>query len=90
MMTLSQWEKRFETAVRSGYATNPGERAMVEIHAIYCKATGSNILLNKACSTCMYRLLADVGRIYFKDKEEMEKAPAAPAPKKTTPKKKKK
>ena len=70
---LSKYEKHLETAVRAGYArmTNPNDLRIIA--DIYIAATGSRERFTFSCATCNFRLLQDVGKIYFASKEAMEK-----------------
>lgn len=81
---LKEYEKHFETAIRSRYARYPGANGVKIIHSIFSEATKSNAKLNPSCSSCIFRLLVDCGTIYFKDKQEMEQMKKADVkPKKT-------
>ena len=70
--TLSKYEEQFRTAVRSRWARFPGTFAMHEIHNIKTQITGHASRLNTSCSTCVLRLLTEMGNIYFADKAERE------------------
>lgn len=70
--SLSGYEQHFRTAVRSKWSRYPGSSALHLMHRIYCRITGSNQRLNASCSSCILRLLTDLGNIYFKEKEERE------------------
>lgn len=70
--TLSQYETQFRTAVKSRWARIPGTAALHEIHRIQFEVTKRKTALNTSCSTCVLRLLTDMGHIYFADKAERE------------------
>lgn len=70
--TLSQYETQFRTAVKARWARFPGTAALHQIHKIQREVTGRATSLNTSCSTCVLRLLTEMGNIYFKDKEERE------------------
>ena len=70
--TLSQYETQLRTAVRSRWARFPGTSAMHVIHNIKTQVTGHASRLNTSCSTCVLRLLTEMGNIYFADKAERE------------------
>jgi hypothetical protein len=70
---LEPYEKYFETALRSRYARYPGVNGVHIIHGIYAAAVKGVTRLNSSCSSCIFRLLTDVGTLYFKDKEELDK-----------------
>ena len=70
--TLSKCEEQFRTAVKSRWARFPGTSAMHVIHNIKTQVTGHASRLNTSCSTCVLRLLTEMGNIYFADKAERE------------------
>ena len=75
---LEPYEQHFTTAIRSKYARYPGINGVKLIHQIYSDATKSAMQLNASCSSCIFRLLTEVGTLYFKDKEELEKQTEKP------------
>ena len=72
-VALSKYETQMRTAVKSRWARFPGTAALVEIHRIQEEVYGRKTALNTSCSSCVLRLLTEVGHIYFADKEEREK-----------------
>lgn len=70
--TLSKYEEQFRTAVKSRWARFPGTSAMHVIHNIKTQVTGHASRLNTSCSSCVLRLLTEMGNIYFADKAERE------------------
>lgn len=70
--TLSKYEDQFRTAVKSRWARFPGTSAMHVIHNIKTQVTGHASRLNTSCSSCVLRLLTEMGNIYFADKAERE------------------
>ena len=74
IQALSQYESHFRTAIESRYAKYPGANGVKTIHTIYSSVAKNVPPLNASCSSCIFRLLTEVGAIYFKDKEEMQKA----------------
>lgn len=70
--TLSQYETQLRTAVRSRWARFPGTSAMVKIHKIHNEVFKRKTVLNSSCSSCILRLLTEVGTVYFADKAERE------------------
>ena len=70
--TLSQYETQLRTAVRSRWARFPGTSAMVKIHKIHNEVFKRKTVLNSSCSSCVLRLLTEMGNIYFADKAERE------------------
>lgn len=80
------------TAVKAQWARNPGRAGLQVIWDIYTKATGDQRRFNDNCNHCILSLLQDCGRLYFKDKEELEaearkEVAVSPAPAKTVKKK---
>lgn len=71
---LEPYEQHFTTAIRSKYARYPGVNGVRIIHGIYATAVKTAPALHASCSSCIFRLLTDVGTLYFKDKEELEKS----------------
>ena len=70
--TLSQYETQLRTAVRSRWARFPGTSAMVKIHKIHNEVFKRKTVLNSSCSSCVLRLLTEIGTVYFADKAERE------------------
>lgn len=70
--TLSQYETQLRTAVRSRWARFPGTSAMVKIHKIHNEVFKRKTVLNSSCSSCVLRLLTEMGNIYFADKAERD------------------
>lgn len=73
LKALEPYEKHFETAIRSRYARYPGVNGVRIIHGIYAEAVKGVRSINTSCSSCIFRLLTEVGTLYFQDKEELEK-----------------
>lgn len=73
LMTLSQWEDNFRTAVLAQWARNPGRSGLRVIYDIFTSVTGDKRRFNDNCSHCILSLLQDCGKIYFRDKEELER-----------------
>lgn len=71
LKALEPYEQHFTTAIRSKYARYPGVNGVRIIHGIYATAVKTAPALHASCSSCIFRLLTDVGTLYFKDKEEM-------------------
>lgn len=71
---LEPYEKNMSTAVRAGWARNPGSSALDLMQTVYARVSGTAMKINKGCGTCILNLLKDVGRIYFADKEERNAA----------------
>lgn len=73
LKALEPYEQHFNTAIRSRYARYPGQNGVQTIHQIYSSVVKNTPRLNASCSSCIFRLLTEVGTLYFKDKEEMDK-----------------
>lgn len=73
LKALEPYEKHFTTAIRSKYARYPGVNGVKIIHDIYTQVVKGVPTINTSCSSCIFRLLTEVGTLYFKDKEELEK-----------------
>ena len=83
LKALEPYEQHFTTAIRSKYARYPGVNGVRIIHGIYATAVKTAPALHASCSSCIFRLLTDVGTLYFKDKEELEKSREEAKPKRT-------
>lgn len=71
--TLSKYETQFRTAVVSKWARIPNNAALHEIHNTLCEISGKRTTINTSCSSCILRLLTEMGNIYFADKAERDK-----------------
>ena len=69
---LSKYETQLRTAVKARWARFPGTAALHEIHRIQFEVIKKKTALNTSCSSCVLRLLTDMGYIYFADKTERE------------------
>jgi hypothetical protein len=58
--------------VRSRWARFPGTSAMVKIHKIHNEVFKRKTVLNSSCSSCVLRLLTEMGNIYFADQAERD------------------
>ena len=72
LKSLEPYEKHFKTAIVSRYAKYPGATGIKLIHEVYSSIEKTAPALNTSCSICIFRLLVDMGTIYFADKEEAE------------------
>ena len=70
LKSLEPYEQHFKTAIVSRYAKYPGAVGIKLIHEIYSSIEKTAPALNTSCSICIFRLLVDMGTIYFADKEE--------------------
>lgn len=60
------------TAFRAKWASNPGRAALRIIYDIYTSATGDRRRFSDNCDSCITGLLADCGKFYFQDMEELQ------------------
>lgn len=70
--TLAAWDENFRTAVNAQWARNPGTSGLKVIWTIFTQATGDKRRFNDDCNHCILSLLADCGKLYFKDLSELE------------------
>lgn len=91
MAFLSNYEGHFNTAIKSQWSRYPGIDALTKMHRILERVTGVTRTLRVSCGACTLRLVQDIGRIYFSQKEAdevvrvviKEKKPRKPRAKKT-------
>lgn len=76
LVTLSQFEEHFNTAVHADWTRHPGAANLRLIHQIYTDATGAKVRLNDTCNICILRLVKECGRQYYADRAELEKMQA--------------
>ena len=62
---LQPYEEYFGTAIRVGYARNPGRQAIGLMLNIWEALTGNNYPFSPSCGTCIMNLLRDMGTLYF-------------------------
>lgn len=74
---LAPYEKYFDTAVHSSFASYPGDAALTLIHETYTAATRDRRRLNKSCGACIVNLLRDCGRVWLRDRDERAAAAKA-------------
>lgn len=72
--TLSQYEDHFRKAINGHYLRYPGVKGVNEIYEVYSVVMSSSKKLCHSCSRDIYRMVLDLGKIYFQDKAEMEEA----------------
>lgn len=65
MNVLAPYEKKFYSAIRADYATNPGPAAMRAIHAVMVEAVGWSEPVPSSCTHCQMRLLREAAKHYF-------------------------
>lgn len=71
---LLPYERNFETMVKSKWARHPGTDGARVINEVYQEVTGLKQKLNVGCSSCISRLLQDMGVIFIADRDERRKA----------------
>ena len=74
---LTPYRTTFETMARSQWARHPGSSALDLMHDIRAQVTGTKERPNKSCSTCIMRLIKQLGAIYLADLEEKTKVAMA-------------
>lgn len=70
---LQQYEDNLRTAVRSGWARNPGRSALQGIYDIVHE-TEQLPRFNPGCASCVLSILQKAGKLYFAEKEAREAA----------------
>lgn len=80
---LQQYEDNLRTAVRSGWARNPGRSALQGIYDIVHESEQLP-RFNPGCASCVLSILQKAGKLYFAEKERRAAA-AAPQEVKKTP-----
>lgn len=70
MTTLSSFEKYFTTAIKSSWCSYPGHAAIITMKDIMT-TIGYKVPVRESCGRCLLDFIKDVGKIYFRDKEEM-------------------
>ena len=78
---LESYERFFDTAIRSGYSSYPGQEAIDRLLEVWKELTGKDYAFRSGCSTCIFNLVRDMGTLYraqrpigWKEKKEAEKA----------------
>lgn len=78
---LETYERFFDTAIRSGYCSYPGQEAIDRMLEVWKELTGKDYAFRAGCSTCIFNLVHDIGTLYraqrpigWKEKKEAEKA----------------
>ena len=75
---VAPYEPFMRSALYQRWSRNPGRRALELMAQIYREAAHLRVFsMDYNCSACIVNLLADVGRLYFADKEEKEAEAAA-------------
>ena len=72
---LKPYVEYFRIAIRSGYCSYPGPKAVNTMRDIWVELTGNTYPMNPSCSTCIFNLIRDMGTMYFakRPKEREEK-----------------
>jgi len=83
-------EIHFKTATTQGYLKNCPRWLVDKVADVYEEATGSKVNRNWGCSVCVLNFMILVGKMYFKDKKELENSIVAdesePTPREATEK----
>jgi hypothetical protein len=70
---LAKYEATFDQALHKGRAPYPG-RAVIESFLAVMRSTNPRYKTNLNCGICVLHLVQDVGRRYFGEKKDREKA----------------
>lgn len=70
---LAKYEATFDQALHKGRAPYPG-RAVIESFLAVMRSTNPRYKTNLNCGICVLHLVQDVGRRYFGEKQDREKA----------------
>lgn len=84
MEELAQFERHFRCAIDAAWSPWPGEKGIALMKETIKAVTGSDALYKGGCSVCLLNLVRDLGRIYFRTKEQLAAAPA-PVPEAEAP-----
>lgn len=78
---LETYERHFDTVMRAGYCSYPGQEAIDRMRDVWKELTGKDYPFRAGCSTCIFNLVQDLGTLYraqrpigWKEKKEAEKA----------------
>lgn len=69
---LAEYEQNFRTAVNQRYTRNPGRNGLAKMESIWRDLSYPGFKLNYNCSTCVFNIVNDLGRIWLKMKEEQD------------------
>ena len=72
---MSKYETQFRTAINSKWARIPSTAVLYQMHHLLSDITGRKTHLNTSCSSCVLRLLTEMGQIYFADKTQRGHSP---------------
>lgn len=61
---LESYERFFDTAIRSGYSSYPGQEAIDRLLEVWKELTGKDYAFRPGCSTCIFNLVRDMGTLY--------------------------
>ncbi len=85
---LEAYERFFDTTIRAGYCSYPGQEAIDRMLAVWQELTGHAYAFRAGCSTCIFNLVHDIGTLYraqrpagWKEKKALEAAAKAAAAK---------
>lgn len=69
---LAKNEPHFNTALKADWSRYPGDANLREMDSINRQLNPKAQPLRYGCTTCMLRLIKELGTIYFADKAERE------------------
>lgn len=79
---LQEWDYRFFQAVKADYVSVPHPQAIREIHRIWCRVIGRQEIIRESCYHCVLRLMKDMGKVYFEEKDARDRKASEEAKKK--------
>lgn len=77
LAALAKYDRYFHQAVEARYCSYPGAAAIDEMLRIWNALTGQSRRVCRSCPDNMFRLVADLGTVYFAQKAAQEAAKAA-------------
>ena len=82
---LESYEYYFNSAINNNYCRNFSSKQYQYLNDIYERMTGHRYTVNWGCPHCTIRFVQEVGRTYFRAKEELAKVQEQPEPETVTP-----
>lgn len=64
---LKDYEKDMITSLFHSYCRQIPTAVLMEIDRIYTEETGKTLRTNFSCSSCILKLMKEVGKLYFKE-----------------------
>lgn len=70
---LKELENIFSSIIKDSYLRITSNSTVLKAQELYKTITGNNKYEILACNNCTFNLFYTLGRLYFKEKEELEK-----------------